>query len=268
MAIQFTKMCGCGNDFIVIDNRQGLLGGGIAEFAQKHCARRRGIGADGILLIEASDSADFRMRTINADGSEAEMCGNGGRCVARFALARGIAPASMKFETLAGPVEAEVHAETVTIGMSGTSAVQAEKKLEVNGETVIVHAIEAGVPHAIVFTGDVDGVAVDKLGRAIRMHPFFQPRGTNADFVQVVGPGRIRMRTYERGVEGETLACGTGAIASAIVSHLRRDAGGPPIKVVARGGLLTVDFTVEDDRIRNVRLSGEAIFVYDGQFPE
>jgi len=264
MGVQFTKMHGCGNDFIVVDNREDVLPCGPAEFARLHCRRRKDVGADGVLLIERSERAHFRMRIFNADGSEAEMCGNGARCAAMFAYRLGIAPREMTIETLAGPHTAAVAGAEVTVGMDGVSEIGPETELEAAGRTLKVHPLDSGVPHAVVFVDDAEAVDVSPVGRALRYHEFFQPRGSNADFVQVTGPGRIRLRTYERGVEAETLACGTGAIAAAVISHLRGRAGGPPVTVQVNGGLLTVEFEMQDGAARNVRLRGAVVTVCEG----
>ena len=268
MGVKFVKMAGAGNDFIVIDNRTPVLADGLAEFARVHCRRRFDVGADGVILIEPSTATDFRMRIFNADGSEAEMCGNGSRCVARFAFTRGIAGRTMSFETLAGTIKAQVGGDRVTIGMGEVGAVAAPATVSALGQDWTVHSVEAGVPHAIVFVEDVEEVPVGELGAAIRTHSHFAPRGTNVNFVQLVGGNRIRVRTYERGVEAETLACGTGSIASAVVSHERKGVQGPPIEVEVRGGLLKVDFRKQDGRARDVRLTGDAVFVYEGELPE
>jgi len=168
-------------------------------------------------------------------------------------------------ETLAGPVAAEVCGDEVSIGMGEVAEPAPAVTLQAAGRRVEVHPIEAGVPHAVVFTEDVEREPVEELGRAVRMHPAFEPAGTNVDFVELTGPASIRIRTYERGVEAETLACGTGAIGSAVVSHLRRGVGGPPIEVRVEGGLLRVNFAVEDGRVGRVRLTGDAVFVYEGE---
>jgi diaminopimelate epimerase len=265
MGIRFTKMSGLGNDFLVVDNRAGVLGEDLAEFAKRHCRRRMNVGADGVLAIEHDSGADFRMRIINADGSEAEMCGNGARCAARFARVRGIAGQSMAFQTMAGLVHATVDDETVTIGMGEVAPVRPPEELDAAGGRWTVNPIEAGVPHAIVFTNNLTELDVDSIGRAIRQHEFFAPRGTNVDFVQVLGPQAIAVRTYERGVEAETLACGTGSIASAVVSHEVKGLAAGPIRVNVPGGLLTVDFVKQNGRATDVRLSGDAVFVYEGE---
>ena len=263
MDLRFAKMCGCGNDFIVIDNRDDIVPEPRAEFSARHCARHMDVGADGVLLIEPSSSVDFRMRIFNADGSEAEMCGNGARCAAMFAFERGIAPQNMRIETLAGIVAAEVAGDEVTVAVGAVPLPDPEMTIEACGEALRVHFIEVGVPHTIVFSEDADSEDVAGVGRAVRHHESFQPRGTNADFVQVTGPDEIRLRTYERGVEAETLACGTGAIAAAVVSHVRRDVN-RPVSVRVNGGLLIVSFDVDEAQARDVRLCGDAVTIYEG----
>jgi len=269
MGISFAKMAGTGNDFIVLDNRAPVLpdAEALAEFARRRCRRRVDVGADGVLAIEPSAVAHFRMRIFNADGTEAEMCGNGARCAARFAFMRGFAPAAMSFETLAGIVQAQVTGDQVTIGMGEVSPVAEPVTLQAAGGRWTVHSVEAGVPHAVIFVEELEGAPVEEVGRAVRRHEHFAPRGTNVDFVQISGDDRIRVRTYERGVEAETMACGTGAIASAVAARERTGVQGPPIRVEVRGGTLRVDFREEDGRARDVRLSGDAVFVYEGELP-
>ncbi len=267
MSVRFAKMCGCGNDFMVIDNRGDVIGDDASAFARRHCERRFAVGADGVLLIEDSDAADFRLRIVNSDGSEAEMCGNGARCAASFAAERGIAPSRMQFETLGGVISAEVGAEQVSIGMGEVMRPGEPVDLSALERTWHVHPIEVGVPHAVIFVEDVEAVPVDRLGRAIREHDAFQPRGTNVDFVRVLGPDAIRIRTYERGVEAETMACGTGSIGSAIASYLRRSVGPPPVAVEVRGGVLQVDFLDCEDAFRDVLLTGDAVLAYEGEVP-
>ncbi len=263
MSVEFVKMSGSGNDFIVVDNRRGVVEQP-AEFARANCPRRTAVGADGLLLIEPSEKADFRMRIINADGSEPQMCGNGARCAARLACARQIAPSSMRMETMAGVVSAEVEDERVCIGLNDAGPVGEELALQAEGTAWKVHPIEAGVPHAIIFTNDLDAAPVVLVGRAVRHHETFQPRGTNVDFVEHAGGNQLRLRTYERGVEDETMACGTGAIASAVVACERGLLKAPPVRVETRGGELTIDFRMEAGRAVDVRLCGEAEFIYEG----
>jgi diaminopimelate epimerase len=266
--IVFYKMSGHGNDFIV------LSGNGIGtdmdwkEWAPRWCSRRTSVGADGLLIIEPSEKADFKLRIFNSDGSEAEMCGNGARCAARFAAVKGIAKSSMTFETMAGVIGATTEGDMVSIQLTEPKVVNSDIKLDINGTLLHVCAINPGVPHSIVFRDHVMEMHADevvKMGRSIRNHPTFGPEGTNVDFVEVMGPSLIRVRTYERGVEAETMACGTGAVASAIVSHLYRDAGDPPIAIQMPGGVLMAEFKKEGDEFKDVWLKGEVHWIYKGE---
>lgn len=263
--MNFTKMNGAGNDFVVVDNR-GLDLALSREVIARLCDRHRGVGADGLLAVEPSDSgADFRMRYYNADGGEAEMCGNGARCFARFA-ARLLPqpPASLSFDTPAGLIRATFSGEFVTINMSEPRDHREPEDLDLAGSVRNVHFLNTGVPHAVVFVDDVEAVDIAREGAALRWHPAFAPKGTNANFAQVVSPGNLVLRTFERGVEAETLACGTGVCATAILHHLATGAPSP-IAVRVRGGeTLTVGF---DSGFKNVTLTGPADFVFDGSIP-
>ncbi len=267
--LKFTKMVGSGNDFIVIDTRNHGIDIDLPALARKACERRISVGADGILALGESDVADFMLRIFNPDGSEAEMCGNGARCAALFAWYKGMTAATMCFETLAGLVEATIHDDNlVSIKMTQPRIINTGIELDVLGNRLLVHSINSGVPHAVVFTRDVEGIDVYKIGRAIRMHQTFIPRGTNVDFVQVVNPNLIRVRTYERGVEKETLACGTGAVASAIVSHRLNKGWKPSVTVEMPGGRLYVEFVEKDGEYKDVWLKGEVMSIYDAEYLE
>lgn len=264
MQLPFTKMNGAGNDFVMIDNRDGrhtLNGAQIARL----CDRHRGIGADGLLAVEpAQNGADFRMRYYNADGGEAEMCGNGARCFGRFAARLSGTSDSVSFETIAGVITAHFSGELVTIQMSEPKNLQTVISVHAAGETLIVHSVNTGVPHAIVPVADIEAVDVRTLGAALRYHEHFAPQGTNVNFVQALGEGALAIRTYERGVEDETLACGTGVVAAAVIQHHLSDAP-TPIKVRVRGGDdLEVGFERDGDRYCNVTLRGPADFVFSG----
>ncbi len=264
MRLSFTKMNGAGNDFVMVDNRNEALALDAARIALL-CDRHRGVGADGILVVEpAQQGADFRMRYYNADGGEAEMCGNGARCFARFARRLGWSNAELSFETLAGTIRASFPEDLVQITMIDPHSYRPPTELEINGRTVSVHFLNTGVPHAVVFVEDVGSVDVEKDGAALRYHAAFAPKGTNANFAQVLGPNSIALRTYERGVEGETLACGTGVCAAALLHSVRQ--GSPsPIQVKVRGGdTLEVGFETSERAFRNVTLTGPADFVFDG----
>ncbi len=262
--IEFTKMSGTGNDFIVVDAYRLAFDMDWAGFAGKYCPRRTGVGVDGLLVLGPSDSVDFNYRIFNVDGSEAEMCGNGARCAAAYALKHNIAGSSMRFNTLAGIVEAKVNPEDVSIRVTEPRDLCKDISISIDDGTADVHFINTGVPHAILFTNDLDAVPVDTLGRTVRTHSRFSPAGTNVDFVQAVGPDRIRVRTYERGVEAETLACGTGAIASAIVSHATGNVTGAPVQVNMPGGNLKIEFTTHNGEYRDVWLTGEVSFIFTG----
>lgn len=264
--IEFAKMHGSGNDFVLIDNRDTLISREEApEAARRFCARRVGIGADGLILIEKSDNADFRWGFYNADGSEAEMCGNGGRCAARFAFMKGIAPEEMRFETLAGIISAHVKGTRVKLQLSPPFGMFLDRELHVNGKPVKISFVNTGVPHVVVVVDDVEDVPVVETGRALRQHDFFAPDGTNVNFTSRMNRNRIAVRTYERGVEDETLACGTGSVASAIVMAAKGLAESP-VEVQTRGGeILTIYHDLlENGEIKDVFLEGETVHVYDG----
>lgn len=263
--LNFTKMNGAGNDFVLLDNRAGALALEKAQIARL-CDRHRGIGADGVLVVEpAQNGADFRMRYYNADGGEAEMCGNGARCFARFAQRISGRPGDVSFETMAGVITASSIGEHVRIAMSEPHALRLGAPLEVAGAPLTVHAVNTGVPHAVIFVDDLAQAEVRGLGAALRSHAHFAPRGTNANFVQQVGPQAIAIRTYERGVEDETLACGTGMVASALIFHELTGAASP-IAVKVRGGeTLEIAFRRDAAGFRDVTLTGPADFVFDGQ---
>jgi diaminopimelate epimerase len=263
--LQFTKMNGAGNDFVMVDNRSGTVrldGRQIAHL----CDRHRGVGADGVLLVEAAQhGSDFRMRYYNADGGEAEMCGNGARCFARFAQRIAGLHDAISFETPAGQIRARLHGALVTLDMSRPTGLEWNAALGAAGEQLTVHSLNTGVPHAVVMVDALESVDVQRLGAALRFHTHFAPKGTNVNFVEVLGPGSIAIRTYERGVEGETLACGTGVCASAIL-YARLAGIEPPVSVRVRGGdTLEVSFRGEGDTFEGVTLTGPADFVFDGE---
>ena len=263
--LNFTKMNGAGNDFVVIDNRQGLSALTREEIARL-CDRHRGVGGDGLLAVEpAEHGADFRMRYYNADGGEAEMCGNGARCFARFAARLLGDCKAVRFETMAGVIAAEFEGDQVRLAMSDPHDWRLNLSLSVKSESLAVHFVNTGVPHAVVPVENLEAVSVVTLGAALRYHDAFAPRGTNANFIQVCDRKTIAIRTYERGVEGETLACGTGVVASALVFHELTGAESP-IHVRVRGGdTLRVGFQKTADGYRDVTLTGPADFVFDGQ---
>ncbi|CBE69367.1 MAG: diaminopimelate epimerase [Candidatus Methylomirabilis oxygeniifera] len=261
----FMKMSGSGNDFVVIDNRNGHLDIEPRTLAERICRRRISVGADGLILVEPSSVADFRMRILNADGSEAEMCGNGGRCVARFAEMLGIAGPHMAFETLAGIIRAWVDGSKVKLQISRPQGIRLHQSIEVDGAAHVVHSINTGVPHVVLFSTDLEAVPVRTLGRTIRFHPAFQPAGTNVNFATTVDGRTLAIRTYERGVEDETLACGTGTVASALVAATLGLVASPVRVQVRSGEMLTVSLTGNGPEYEEVFFEGEVRLVYQGE---
>ncbi len=266
LPIPFWKMSGAGNDFLVIDHRKPLIPKKLmAEFARRVCRRKFSVGADGLFLIEPSEKVDFKWRFFNADGSEAEMCGNGARCVARFAYMHGIAAARMQFETLAGIIDATVADTLVTIRMTSPHSFRFDRQVEVEGQMLMVHSVDTGVPHAVIFVDDIQTTDVVGLGRQLRHHPVFAPAGTNVNFVGRSADG-LAIRTYERGVEDETMACGTGVVAGALIAAAKGMADSPVAMVTSGGIALTVQFTGnKGEAVDQVLLKGPAHLIYKGE---
>ncbi len=243
MALTFTfyKMSGTGNDFIMIDNRTHFFPLQNIKFLTDLCDRRKGIGADGIILIEPSKINHFRMRIINSDGTEAEMCGNGARCAVLFAHKLGIIQKECTIETLAGEVQGSLTDNYVRLNMGIPKDLREPVTLSFKDNSLEVFFVNTGVPHAVIFVEDIKSVNVFETGRFIRNHEHFKPKGTNCNFVQLTGPSSILVRTYERGVEDETYSCGTGTCASAIISALFKDLQWPITSTTQLGDTLTVD---------------------------
>ncbi len=259
-------MSGSGNDFIVIDNRRWVVKtDAMPELARDLCTRRFSVGADGLILIQRSRRADFSWSFFNADGSEAAMCGNGGRCAARFAYLKGIAPEDMRFETGAGLIRAEIRKGRVKLQLPLPHSFREKVPIEVHRRRLEPGFLVVGVPHAVVTVDQLDAVPVEEWGRAARFHPAFAPEGANVNFFQVDSPRRLRVRTYERGVEGETLACGTGAVATALIASAAGRVRSP-VRVTTQGGEeLTVHFRRRGGEFGEVFLEGEARLIYEGR---
>jgi len=271
VSIPFIKMVGAGNDFIVIDPHPRL---DYVKFTKNICSRHTGVGADGVLVLEKSKTSDYRMRIINADGSEAEMCGNGARCMAVH-ISSHLNPGKPLFgiETLAGEILAESQGEVARVRLSSPKEYMPRLNITVANQKLEVHHIDTGVPHSVVFVDGLQEVDVNSLGRLIRNHPRFLPRGTNVDFVERAREGMVAVRTYERGVEAETLACGTGAVASAIVAYLYahpnvKEQKAASMKVLtASKEILEISFDLHKDlKIDNVWLKGTAKVIAKGEY--
>jgi diaminopimelate epimerase len=266
MVLEFTKMNGAGNDFILVDNRAGQISL-TTEQIVRLCDRHRGVGADGVMLLvpPRSGQADWAWDFYNSDGSVADMCGNGARCFARYVQKTAAMNRDFNFETAAGIIAASFNGDLVTVNLTTPKDLRLNQSVPLASGAATIHSLNTGVPHAVLYVPDADKAMVLQLGPEIRRHAHFGPRGTNVNFVQVLGPNHIRVRTFERGVEGETLACGTGVSASALISA-RVHSFTSPVKVQVQGGdQLVVSFTESNGAFDNVRLTGPADFVFTGR---
>lgn len=279
--INFTKMVATGNDFVVIDLRPSTLPRtqakrvvrdfvfhpSLHQAAQIICQRKTGIGADGLLLLEKSNKADFKMRIFNSDGSEAEMCGNGLRCAVMHSK---VDNNNITIETKAGIYYAAITGkDTVKIKMMDPADLKQGISVKMSERHAKVTFINTGVPHAVILVQGIEDIDIKNIGNSIRYNKVFMPAGANVDFVEITDDNNIKMRTYERGVEDETLACGTGAVASAIVSGLNsHTASGIQhiVNVHTKGGLLKVYFKMVDLKVNDVYLEGEAKIVFTGVY--
>ncbi len=258
-------MSGAGNDFIIIDDRKGALSAVEPSLARALCSRHQGIGADGLLIVRQSLQAMFMMKYYNADGSFGGMCGNGGRCIARYAFLKGLAPTSMTFEALDYVYSAQVDGVSVHLTMKNVNSKCRQQKIQSASSTIEGWLVDSGSPHFVTFVDCLDDVDVFNQGRFLRSHSSVGADGANINFVQRLGQDTIGMRTYERGVEDETLACGTGAVASALAFAIRSGTGSPVSVAVQSGEKLTVSFSKSDGIFTNVRLSGSAHVLFTGR---
>ena len=264
--IPITKMNGAGNDFVIIDHRQQFIPERLhAQFAQAVCRRSFSVGSDGLILIEDSETEDFSWRFYNSDGSVAEMCGNGARCAARYAYRHRIAGTQMTFQTVAGVIEAEIlgEQEHVSIRMTDPSDFEVRDPILLGDERFVIHSINTGVPHVVIFVESGNPPVVE-WGRSIRYHRQFEPAGTNVNFVRVTAEDDLHVRTYERGVEGETLACGTGAVAAALIAADQGMVASPTYVTTGGGEQLVVQFEMDDGVFSDVYLQGAARIVFEG----
>lgn len=266
--IPFMKLSGAGNDFVIINNLNQVIDSADSEFMNfvtKICQRRMSVGADGVLLIEPTENVDFRMRYFNADGGEVETCGNGARCISKFAYLNGIVSEQMQFLTNAGIYEAEIVDDNVKVRMSDPTDIRINVPLRLEDGVHNVGFANSGVPHVVFFVDDLETTDVFDLGQQTRYHNDFKPAGTNANFICIHSQELIEIRTYERGVENETLACGTGSIASAIVSATLGKVKSPVSVKTASGVVLKIHFDLENDEAKNVYLEGDARVIFAGE---
>lgn len=258
--LHFYKMSASGNDFILIDDRDLTVERQFKDlpyFVERVCRRRHSVGADGLILIRRSQACDFSWRFFNADGSEAEMCGNGGRCAARFAFLNGIAGENMAFETLAGIMKATIkEGNRVKLQLSSPQDLNLDYPIALETKELFVSSVNTGVPHVILLTDDIEYAPVEELGRTVRYHRSFAPKGTNVDFVKVIDRRNVQVRTYERGVEGETYACGTGAVAVGVILK-EKGLSEEAVNIHTRGGEV-LQVYVQD----GVHLEGTANVIY------
>ena len=267
MNFNFWKMHGAGNDFVLLDDRDLSFPAAEREWLCSIAQRRNGIGCEGVILIQPSDKADFRMRFYNPDGGEVEMCGNGARCVARLASELGVAPVTMSIDTVAGVLRADVDGDDVCLHMTLPIDWTPALSLQLAEGPVTVSSLNTGVPHVVRFLDSEEALAaldVRRAGSEVRYHSQFAPAGTNANYVAILDATTIRVRTYERGVEAETMACGTGITAAALAAMQQGLVTGPVRVHAASGDVLTVDGRLTDEGADAVTLRGPAVHVYRG----
>jgi len=264
--IRFFKMSASGNDFILFDNRMGVLPQDLPGLVRRICRRRFSIGADGVLVLEQSQKADFRMRYFNADGGEVPVCGNGAMCIARFAQLLGMVREETAFEAPDGRHKAKIRRDSVMLKLKEPSEVKVGFPLMLGEKTVEASSVNTGVPHLVIILDDVARAPVLSWGRKLRYYPLFGNQGANVDFVQVLDGNRLILRTYERGVEGETLACGTGAAASALIAGWNGMVS-PPVEVKTKGGgILKIYFKISEKKAEDVWIEGKVELAFEGKF--
>jgi diaminopimelate epimerase len=263
--IQFTKASGAGNDFVIIDDRDGRLPRDKPRLARLLCDRHFGVGADGLLILQQSAKADFSMQYYNADGSYGGMCGNGGRCLARFAFLTGVAASPMTFDALDHVYRAEIEGESVKLGMKEPRDFRGPHDLHVGTFAAPCWFVDTGSPHVVIRRDELESIDIREIGRAIRMHPEYAPSGTNVNFIRILGDHDIEVRTYERGVEDETLACGTGSVASAFVASRLWGVISPVTVHVRSGENLVVHLEKSPDGQTATSLQGSAHMLFSGR---
>lgn len=261
--LTFTKMAASGNDFIISDSISPHPVISLKKLAQKICDRKFGVGADGLLVLEKSKIADIKMRIFNADGSEAQMCGNGARCIAFYLKKR-----NLTIETKAGIIESQINGENVKIKLTDPRDIRLNIPININGRKLKVNFINTGVPHVVIFVEGLDKMDVFNLGKDVRYHARFKPAGANVNFVEVLSKNSLKLRTYERGVEDETLACGTGVVASALLTSYKLGfASDTKIDVLTKSReILKVYFNKIKNKFNNIWLEGKVNIICQGDY--
>ncbi len=262
--IRFTKMSGSGNDFIFLDGMDGSFAWVDSMWVRQICQRALSVGADGVVVLEKDENYDFAWRFFNSDGTIAEMCGNASRCAARYAYEQGIAGATMTFSTLAGPIRAEIKGKRVKVQLTDPKLFDPDVKVEVEGRRFSLFYVDTGVPHVVMEVDDFEEFPLVEIGRKIRFHEKFGPAGTNVNIVKVTGENALALRTYERGVENETLACGTGSVAAVLMMSMKRGFQSPVSVRAASGEILTVWWEGKVGAWAPVFFEGEVRFIYEG----
>ncbi|TVZ50959.1 diaminopimelate epimerase [Dokdonia sp. Hel_I_53] len=257
MTIPFSKYQGTGNDFIIVDNRDNIFSKNNTKLIAQMCDRKFGIGADGLMLLEKHSEVDFRMVYYNADGNESSMCGNGGRCLVAFAKALSVIHNSCTFEAIDGMHKASIEENVVQLKMQDISIIDEQEAYTF---------LDTGSPHHIKWVDGVDDINVKREGAALRYSQLYGEAGSNINFVEQKSPDHFKVRTYERGVEDETLSCGTGVTAAAIASHYKGLTSFKEISLDVEGGRLSVTFEKNDSGYTNVYLIGPATYVFKGEW--
>ncbi len=267
MQLSFVKAEGTGNDFIIINAKDVPRAKNLSEIAKVLCRRKKSIGADGLLIYDKSSTCDFKMRIFNPDGSEPGMCGNGIRCLAQYVRKiKNLKKDKFKIETEAGEVIIDfLKEDSPRLKLTDTKDLKLNFALDIDGKKINLNYVAVGVPHVVYLSSNIDEEDIAGLGRKIRFHEFFRPAGTNVNFIEVASPNSLKVRTYERGVEGETLACGTGVSASSLVAFLL-DKVKAPVSVTTRGGeVLTVYIQGAKPKIEALYLEAETKLVFEGK---
>lgn len=255
----FSKYVGCGNDFVIFDNRNGSFPVSDQPLIKHLCHRQWGVGADGVILLENSEKADFRMRIFNADSSEAEMCGNGIRCLVKYYHCLFPSKSHFVIETMHRLHHASIEQENISIDMGSPSHLQWNVPLLFQQQSLHFHFLDTGVPHAVYFHSDIDAIDLQQLGPYVRHHAAWGPKGTNVTLAQKINNSHCKMRTYERGVEGETLGCGTGAAAVALAA-VQQFGLKSPLTISMKAGDVEISFKDE-----NIIMTGPAVCAFEGK---